>query len=439
MLTDIQAWMRLFEARLRETFPERIVFLGLQGSRGRGEEAADSDIDVVVVLDRLEPEDIGCYRAMLDALPERALVCGFLSGWEELRRWEPSDLFQFCHDTTPIIGSLDGLIQGIMPEDVARAARIGACNIYHGCVHTMCHGRSEAHLKELFKSAAFVLRALHYRRTGVYLRRSAELLPLLDSLDAQVLETAMRLKSGAPVAFGPMSELLFRWAQGVIAPSWRQIETDHFTLFYDERDAALAEALRCRVDEDFQRVSRDFDLRAPEGKFAFYLCPDVPTFMERAGKTPDAYETWMVGNTDYEERRLCVLSPRAVTDRPPEAVEKVITHEIVHIAMDALCPGDACPLWLGEGVAALYAGQVYVRSEEACPLISELEQDFVGHGGYDCAGAYVWYLLERCGVERFKRIYAGEEPVSAALYPGFERDAAAAWLSRTRVTANPAG
>ena len=216
MKTEMNEWLQLFQQQLITVFPRRVVFLGLQGSRSRGEAAADSDIDVVVVLDRLGPEDIRKYRAMLDTMPERQLVCGFLSGWEELQRWEASDLFQFCHDTMPISGSLDQLIDTITPADVARAVRIGACNIYHGCVHTFCHGRSEEHLRGLYKSACFVLQARHFQRTGVYLRRKADLLPALNGLDAQVLDTAMRLHAGAAVDFEPMAELLFQWAQDVI-------------------------------------------------------------------------------------------------------------------------------------------------------------------------------------------------------------------------------
>lgn len=219
--------------------------------------------------------------------------------------------------------------------------------------------------------------------------------------------------------------------------SWNRIETAHFTLLYDERDRALAEAWSRRIDEEFDRVTRDLALDAAEGKFSFWLCPDVASFMARAGKTPGTYETWMVGNTDYAGRQLCILSPRVVADRPPEAMDKVVTHEIVHIAMDALRPGDECPAWLGEGIATLYAGQVYAVSAEACPLICELERDFPGNGGYDYAGAYVWYLIERHGVERFKRVYAGAEDTAALLYPGFERDAVSAW--RSGITANPAG
>jgi hypothetical protein len=32
---------------------------------------------------------------MIDTLPNRELICGFLSGKDELINWEPSDLFQY--------------------------------------------------------------------------------------------------------------------------------------------------------------------------------------------------------------------------------------------------------------------------------------------------------------------------------------------------------
>lgn len=69
---------------LNDTFGNRVWFVGLQGSYGRGEACDTSDIDVVVILDELSASDIGVYNAMLDTLPERELICGFLSGKNEL-------------------------------------------------------------------------------------------------------------------------------------------------------------------------------------------------------------------------------------------------------------------------------------------------------------------------------------------------------------------
>ena len=47
---------------------------------------------------------------MNTGVPHRDLICGFFSGKDEIIKWEPTDLFRFYHDTTPIYASLDALI-----------------------------------------------------------------------------------------------------------------------------------------------------------------------------------------------------------------------------------------------------------------------------------------------------------------------------------------
>lgn len=49
------------------------------------------------------------------------MICGFISGKNELLNWETSDLFQFYYDTTPIKGSLDCLLEKIDKQTVKRA------------------------------------------------------------------------------------------------------------------------------------------------------------------------------------------------------------------------------------------------------------------------------------------------------------------------------
>ena len=109
-MIDINNWITTFLDALTDTFGDRVWFVGLQGSYGRGEAAETSDIDIVVILNQLSASDIHVYNAMLDGLPHRELICGFLSGKDELLNWESSDLFQFYYDTTPIKGSLDELL-----------------------------------------------------------------------------------------------------------------------------------------------------------------------------------------------------------------------------------------------------------------------------------------------------------------------------------------
>ena len=187
--------------------------MGLQGSYGRGEATKTSDIDIVVILDELSASDIQTYNTMLDTLPHRELICGFLSGKDELLQWEPSDLFQFYYDTTPIKGSLDELLTVIDDAAVGRAIKIGACNIYHGCVHNMLHEKSEDILRGLYKSASFVVQAIVFRQTGKYVKHQKELLSLAAPDEQAIVNTFMNLKNGNTVEFGAMSEVLLAWAK----------------------------------------------------------------------------------------------------------------------------------------------------------------------------------------------------------------------------------
>ena len=216
-MINIDAWMKNYLQILNETFANRVWFVGLQGSYGRGEATETSDIDVVAILDELSAADIQSYHAMLDTLPHRELICGFLSGKEEIMNWEPSDLFQFCHDTTPIKGSLDEVMAVIDESAVSRSIKIGACNVYHGCVHNMLYEKSEDVLRGLYKSASFVVQAIAFKQTGNYISHQNELLQIVDSDERVVVETFLNLKNGGTVDFDLMSETLFAWSKQWIA------------------------------------------------------------------------------------------------------------------------------------------------------------------------------------------------------------------------------
>ena len=62
-MIDITVWMKNFLQTLNETFGDRVWFVGLQGSYGRGEATETSDIDVVVILDELSAMDIQTYNS----------------------------------------------------------------------------------------------------------------------------------------------------------------------------------------------------------------------------------------------------------------------------------------------------------------------------------------------------------------------------------------
>ena len=208
-MIDINSWLEIFSGRLEERFQGRMWFAGLQGSYARGEAKETSDIDVVVILDTLSIDDLKSYREMLNEIPEREKICGFISGRNEILNWEASDLFQFYNDTIPIIGSLDEILALIDRDAVKRAVKIGACNIYHACVHNFLHERDDEILKGLYKSSVFVIQAEYFLRTGRYVRKHSELLGVVPQDEKRIL-------SPEAAGFDELSQILFTWAGRLI-------------------------------------------------------------------------------------------------------------------------------------------------------------------------------------------------------------------------------
>ena len=138
---QLDTWLELFTHRLLDTFPGRVIFLGIQGSRGRGESKPDSDIDMVVVLDQVGLEDLRAYRELLRTLPHGGLTCGFFCGREELLHWPRYDLLQLVLDTKPLYGGLENLLPAFSPADTAAAGPLPPLRLLR-----RHHGRAQAPL-----------------------------------------------------------------------------------------------------------------------------------------------------------------------------------------------------------------------------------------------------------------------------------------------------
>lgn len=212
-MIDISTWTDQFLQALQHNFKDRVWFVGLQGSYGRGEATETSDIDMVVILDEVNAADLTAYHTMLDQLPYRELLCGFLSGKQEILNWDAADLFQLYHDTTPIVGSLDEVLERIDGAAVNRAIKLGVCNLYHGCVHNILYDHSEDILRGLYKGASFVVQAIAFQETGKYYRHQTDLCQVVSLNERIILDTFLNLKNGGAVDFANMSETLFTWCK----------------------------------------------------------------------------------------------------------------------------------------------------------------------------------------------------------------------------------
>lgn len=209
---DIRVWMQEFVKRMEAVFGEELWLIGLQGSYGRQEATAESDIDVVVIWKTCDMETLERYAQVMATLPEREKLCGFVSGLDELLHWDGADLLSFYYDTTPWLGSLELLRDKITADTVQRGIHRGVCDIYHACVHNLLHEKSDAVLREGYKSAVFVIEAIFFLRSGRYERRHVLLLQQATGQEKEILCRAEQLRKGEPVQLREDSMRLMQWA-----------------------------------------------------------------------------------------------------------------------------------------------------------------------------------------------------------------------------------
>lgn len=215
-MIDIDLYMARLLSALRDAFGKRLVYVGLQGSYMRGEATEQSDIDPMVVIDGLTRADLDRYRAIVESLECADRACGFLCGREELKRWNPLESGHVLHATRDLYGELAPLLPAYTQEDVRNFLKLSLGNLYHEICHRYVHRSAERNARALpgsYKAVFFILQNLYWLRTGVFHNTKSELLCHLDPPDRPVLETAIRLSSGAPYDFQPAFDLLFSWCQ----------------------------------------------------------------------------------------------------------------------------------------------------------------------------------------------------------------------------------
>lgn len=210
------------------------------------------------------------------------------------------------------------------------------------------------------------------------------------------------------------------------------IHTKHFEVSFENVDAAYGAKISTLIEDVCSQIITTFALADSEETYRFVLCRDVQEYIRETEKTVENYQPWMIGWADHRQKKLCILSPRAVTDRTETEMDKVIVHEIVHIALDALGDPDDINICLAEGIAVFYASQINkneIHMENPPSFWSIYEEaGFYEFGGYQYSGIYVVYLLHRYGAEVFKALYTGERDIHPYITETFEKDALAAFF-----------
>ncbi len=208
----------------------------------------------------------------------------------------------------------------------------------------------------------------------------------------------------------------------------KQYQGKHFLFDYDLKDENFAKEVIEAAENMYNKLAEEFDIVPDKELFSLIICPDTESFIRNADKTPETYQPWMVGNANYEKRKLCILSPSA-SDRSVEDMIAVVRHEVVHIIfgqVSEISPEDISPL-ISEGGAVYLAQQVYpnLLDKSTRPDVLKLHDEdyFYDNDGYNYSGVYMGFLIRKYGKEAYKEVYADSEQLEKYVYDGFENDA----------------
>lgn len=211
-MIDIDKWLNDYQHTVRKAFGNRILSIGLQGSYARKEATNNSDIDIVLILDIVNFNDLNIYKEITKELPHRELLCGFISGKDEITNWNKSELFQFYNDTISVQGKLEDIIPVVTLEDAKLSVLVGACNIYHACSHNYLHTANIEILVSLFKASFFILQAKYYCENGIYIHSRSDLKNCVAHNDKGILQISMQPSDINENTLGEYSEILLVWA-----------------------------------------------------------------------------------------------------------------------------------------------------------------------------------------------------------------------------------
>jgi len=215
----VESYMQDVIGLLKEKFGNRLCYVGLQGSYLRGEATEGSDLDVVVVIDGVLPQDLLIYRQIISGLESYEKSCGFLCGREELKNWNPLEICNFLHGTRDYYGMITDFLPEFTREDVVNFIKVSVGNLYHEITHRYVHANWEKNKCKLpgsYKSVFFILQSVYYLQSGVFYQTTAELMQCLSQRDRMVMEKGADLANRADYDFEEAFSLLFTWCREIL-------------------------------------------------------------------------------------------------------------------------------------------------------------------------------------------------------------------------------
>ena len=218
-MVNIENYLNQLIDLLHQQFGNRLLYVGLQGSYLRNEATDDSDIDVMAVIDKLSVSDLDTYRAIIKSMEYFDKSCGFICSKTDLANWNPLEICHVLHSTKDFYGELCKLTPVYTNEDVRNFVKMSVNNLYHELCHRYIHAAPEKNITKLagtYKGVFFILQNLYYLTHGKFIVTKAELLPLLDGQNHDVLQRSLDLNNGIAHDFQESFTLLFSWCQEII-------------------------------------------------------------------------------------------------------------------------------------------------------------------------------------------------------------------------------
>ena len=190
---DLDNYLNDLIYNCRADFKERLLYVGLQGSRLRGEANENSDIDIMVILDRFCVQDMDRYREILKKIGFYERSCGFICGRDELLRWNPLEVCQLRHTTKDLFGELSYYLPSAAREDEVNYVKLSLGNLYHELCHRYIHAdrdKNTAKFRGTCKSVFYLIQNLHFLESGHFILSRKDLKEAVAKEDQIVLQMA---------------------------------------------------------------------------------------------------------------------------------------------------------------------------------------------------------------------------------------------------------
>ena len=188
---DLDKYLDDLIMNYRSAFGERLLYVGLQGSWLRGEAHENSDIDVMVILDRFSVRDMDTYRGILKEIGSYEKSCGFICGKDEMKRWSPLEVCQLRQTTKDLVGNLTDYLPPATREDEINYVKLSLGNLYHELCHRYIHEDREknaAKLRSTCKGVFFLIQNMHFLESSHFILTKTGLKEAVSSEDRRVLE-----------------------------------------------------------------------------------------------------------------------------------------------------------------------------------------------------------------------------------------------------------